>query len=38
MLLQEKRTTRGDSSLVRGRIETQGVLGLDGRTIQEVNF
>ncbi len=29
---------RGDSSLGRGRIEAQGFLGLDDRTIQEVNF
>jgi len=27
-----------DSSPVRGRIETQGFLGLDDRTIQEFNF
>jgi len=27
-----------DSSPVRGRIETQGFLGLDDRTIHQVNF
>ena len=29
---------RGDSALVCGCIEAQGFLGLDGRTIQAVNF